>query len=222
MTGAMSSPVPITHFSDVLCAWAYVAQIRLDELGRQFAGRIAVRSAFCSVFGDVHGKLEKSWSTRGALAGYRAHVESVVARFDHVTLSPRTWVEVVPASSMVPHAWIKAAEAERPGTGAAFAWALRLAFFRDGRDICNEAVLSEFAREHDLDAAALRARVADGSALAAVLRDYDEAAAEHVRGSPTFLLNEKRQTLYGNVGYKILEANVLELLREPGDAASWC
>ena len=41
-------------------------------------------------------------------------------------------------------------------------------------------------------------------------------------GSPTYLLNQGRQKLYGNVGYKIIEANVEEVLRRPAEAASWC
>ena len=46
---------------------------------------------------------------------------------------------------------------------------------------------------------------------------------EHrIDGSPTYLLNQGRQKLYGNVGYKIIEANVEEVLRRPAEAASWC
>ena len=44
-----------------------------------------------------------------------------------------------------------------------------------------------------------------------------------VQGSPTFVLNDGRQKLYGNVGFRIIEANIQELLREPKpDQASWC
>jgi len=36
-------------------------------------------------------------------------------------------------------------------------------------------------------------------------------------------MNDGRQKIYGNVGYKVMEANVAELLSNPksGDA-SWC
>ncbi len=44
-----------------------------------------------------------------------------------------------------------------------------------------------------------------------------------IQGSPTFVLNEGRQKLYGNVGYRIIDANIQEMLREPRtDQASWC
>jgi hypothetical protein len=37
------------------------------------------------------------------------------------------------------------------------------------------------------------------------------------------VLNGGRQKLYGDVGYKIIEANIQELIRDPHpDHASWC
>jgi predicted DsbA family dithiol-disulfide isomerase len=45
----------------------------------------------------------------------------------------------------------------------------------------------------------------------------------HITGSPTIVLNEGRQKLYGNVGYGVIEANIKELLKSPdAGAASWC
>ena len=45
----------------------------------------------------------------------------------------------------------------------------------------------------------------------------------HIEGSPSFVLNEGRQKLYGNVGFRIIEANIQELLQAPGgNQASWC
>jgi CubicO group peptidase (beta-lactamase class C family) len=43
-----------------------------------------------------------------------------------------------------------------------------------------------------------------------------------VRGSPTWVLNEGRQVIYGNVGYRVLNANVEELINRPIEEASWC
>jgi len=67
------------------------------------------------------------------------------------------------------------------------------------------------------------ALIENGAACAALMSDYQDADAMKVSGSPTFLLNEGRQTLYGNVGYHIIEANIQELMREPASGqASWC
>lgn len=215
-----AKPVQISHYSDLLCVWAYVSQIRIDELRRQFPTEVTIRTRFCSVFPDVAAKLDKSWKDRG-LAGFRAHVADTVARFDHVTLHPDVYTRVVPTTSATAHAMVKAAEI----AGAApepLAWALRLAFFRDGRDISQLAVQLAVLGELGLPVEPIRAALDDGRAWAALLTDYDDAAADHVRGSPTFLLNERRQILFGNVGYKIIEANVQELLHHPEDRASWC
>ena len=44
-----------------------------------------------------------------------------------------------------------------------------------------------------------------------------------IEGSPSLVLNEGRQKLYGNVGFRVIEANIQELLREPRiNDASWC
>jgi predicted DsbA family dithiol-disulfide isomerase len=207
--------------------WAYVANVRLDELRRHFGAQIAVRERFCSVFGDVRTKMEQGWRDRGGAVGYRAHVEQIAARFPHVTLHPDAWSRTVPTTSSTPHACVKAAAlAAGPERAAAVAsdvgWRLRLAFFAEGRDVSRLDVQLAVVEEAGLSATTVRARLEDGTAWAALQRDYEDAAAEQVRGSPTFLANERRQMLYGNVGYKIIEANVLELLRDPGDHASWC
>ena len=83
-------------------------------------------------------------------------------------------------------------------------------------------LLLELAAEQALDASELRQHLEDGSALAALSSDLRSANQLGVRGSPTWILNNGRQVLYGNVGYRILASNIEELLRHPGDDASWC
>ena len=53
--------------------------------------------------------------------------------------------------------------------------------------------------------------------------DYQDADKMRIEGSPSFVLDEGRQKLYGNVEFRLLEANIQELLRAPrSDEASWC
>jgi len=62
-----------------------------------------------------------------------------------------------------------------------------------------------------------------GVPQAALAGDYQDAEKSRIEGSPTLVLNEGRQKLYGNVGYRIIDANIRELLREPATGqASWC
>ena len=64
----------------------------------------------------------------------------------------------------------------------------------------------------------------NGEAYAALRRDSQLAEQHGVMGSPTYVFNDGRQLLYGNVGYRIIEANLRELLAAPADTAapSWC
>ncbi len=62
----------------------------------------------------------------------------------------------------------------------------------------------------------------DGQAMASLCKDLQLQEKYKVIGSPTYVLNEGRQMLYGNVGYKVIAANVEELVHQPGDQASWC
>lgn len=48
------------------------------------------------------------------------------------------------------------------------------------------------------------------------------ARQQHRRGSPIRALREGRQVLFGNVGYRILHANLEELLCTDAGGASWC
>ena len=66
------------------------------------------------------------------------------------------------------------------------------------------------------------ARAAAGLGVASV-SVHAPADALGLQGSPSFVLNDGRQKLYGNVGYRVIEANIEELLRAPSaDQASWC
>ena len=67
----MSKPLPIHHFTDILCIWAYACQIRVDELLEREGDAIALDRRFCSVFGEARDRLARSWEDRGGLKGYQ-------------------------------------------------------------------------------------------------------------------------------------------------------
>jgi len=213
--------VSIVHFSDLLCVWAYVGQIRVDELRRSFGDELSIDSRFVSVFGSTAARLER-WSDRGGAAGYARHVREVVDGFDHTELHPDVWTRVIPAGSWLPHAFARAAGQVDASSLEKLAWEIRLAFFRDGRDVGRLEVLLEVAQSCGLSGEAVRRRFEEGHGLAGLSEDHELARRHQVTGSPTFVLNEGRQTLYGNVGYRVIQANVQELLRDNSDHASWC
>jgi predicted DsbA family dithiol-disulfide isomerase len=224
------TPVKVVHFSDILCIWAHVGQSNVVRLLQDFGSGVASEVHFCSVFPDTQTKISKSWATRGGFAGYGDHVKSVAARFDGVTVHDDVWRKVQPLSSASPHLFVKAVEliedttlpfADRPSVRAAHA--LRQAFFAHAQDIANWGVQRQIAENIGLDFAEVLQRIETGAAIARLAADYELAQSLGVQGSPTYILNEGRQRLFGDISYRILAANVSELLTYMRDAeASLC
>jgi predicted DsbA family dithiol-disulfide isomerase len=218
-------PLEVTYFSDVLCIWAYVAQVRLDEVRARFGDEVRIRHRFCSVFGDARGKLAANWKDRGGAAGYNAHVLGIAKRFPHVSVRPDIWTTTQPASSASPHLFLSALLA-REGQTEVFEqvmWAFRTAFFEHGEDIGRWDTQQRIARTFGVDIAAMEESILAGDAFAHLQADYQDADKLKIEGSPTLVLNDGRQKLYGNVGFRVIEANLSELLREPSpEQASWC
>ena len=229
-------PIQIQHYSDILCVWAYVGQRRLEAFLADYDDKVEIHQHFCSVFPDVWGKVEANWAGRGGFAGYGAHVQEVVAKFEGMEVHPDIWTKVRPRSSASPHLFVKAVEiiAETGGETAhstsyaarlpvKAAASLRQAFFEQARDIASWAVQREVADHIGVDFAQVQATIESGEAIARLAGDYETAQKKGVEGSPTYLLNEGRQKLYGNVSTGVIEANVKELLLdETGDRASRC
>ena len=226
--------VQITYFSDILCIWAYASQARVNAVEEKFADNVRIEHRFCSVFGDARGKIGSNWKDKGGYQGFNTHLREVARRFPHIELHPELWLTTRPASSASAHLFIKAMqcwehETRKVENGPApivsdqVAWAFRLAFFRDCRDIACWDVQCEIAEGLGADSDAIERCIHSGSAYAWLSRDYQDAERMRIEGSPSFVLNEGRQKLYGNVGFHLMEANVQELLRTPGtDEASWC
>jgi predicted DsbA family dithiol-disulfide isomerase len=228
------SVVEISYFSDALCVWAYVSQARVDAVTEKFGDAVRIEPRFCSVFGDTAGKISSTWKDKGGYAGFNAHLRQVAERFPHIEVHPEIWLKARPASSASPHLFMKAlqqgeqeaaASAGRAARGMfdRVMRAFRCAFFRDGRDISRWEVQCEIAAGLGADIGDIEARIHSGMAFARLAADYQDADRMRIEGSPSFVLNEGRQKLYGNIGFHLIEANIQELLRAPrSDEASWC
>lgn len=228
-----TEPLAIDYFSDVLCIWAYAAEARVRELEQSFGASVRVDRRYCTVFGDTATRIGEGWKDRGGYEGFNRHIQDVAKQFDHIEVSPSLWLDCRPPSSTGIHLFLNAvrvaelAEGEQSATeprpSDQAAWQLRLAFFRDGRDIARADVQDEIADALPVPKPAIRAAIDSGRAFAALSADLEARDHLQIQGSPTFVLNEGRQKLYGNVGYRVIEANVQELLTAPpSDQASWC
>lgn len=229
--------VQIRYFSDVLCVWAYTAQIKLDQLKIQFGDRVGVEYHYLTLFGHTASRVVESWKERGGVDAYCNHVRKVGEEFNHIEIHPDIWRLNRPASSLSCHLFLKAVELLQqkgriPDTPLEqcqdrtlceeTAWQCRLAFFRDLKDIAQYECQMEIAGALGLPCDEIDVLLKNGEACAALSADLESKEKHSVKGSPTLILNEGRQILYGNVGYKIIEANIHELLERPTDRASWC
>ena len=218
-----TASIHIDYYTDVLCVWAWIAQPRLDELNRQWAGRVIIRHRYLDIFGDSHRKIARQWGEMDGFEKFGAHVVKSVAPFENLEVNPDIWTKVRPRSSLQAHLFLKAvALVTDEALVEPVALRIRRAFFSEARDINDYSTLIECAEAENIDEQLLKSALRDGSAIAALSDDQRSANALGMRGSPTWVLNEGRQLLYGNVGYRILDANIEELARHPTLEASWC
>jgi predicted DsbA family dithiol-disulfide isomerase len=136
------------------------------------------------------------------------------------------WCRNVPTSSLPAHLLVAAArllDSEQGSASASsFAAAIREAFFEAAVDVSCMAELYAIANHQGIEIADLESKLESGQAHALVAHDLKSADEFGVRSSPTMMFNEGRQTLSGNVGYRVLEANIRELIQHPADQHSWC
>ncbi len=222
MTNAPPNVV-VDYYTDVLCVWAWIAQPRLEKLCDEWRDQLTVRYRYVDVFGDAHTKIHGKWGAQDGFDRFAEHVQQAGADHIHTELHADLWRVTRPRSSLPAHLVLKAA-ALVAGNAAeeTLALALRRAFFCEASDISDMDVLLAVADAAELDADELRKVVRSGEALAGLSADMRDAQSLGVRGSPTWVLNDGRQLLYGNVGYRILQANVEELIHNPEGDASWC
>ena len=168
--------VALTCFTDVLCVWAWIGELRLAELRRTHGEAVAVTQRFCNVFGATALKIQANWGAKGGYEGFAGHLAHVMEGFPELTASPGLWRSVRPASSLPAHLALKAvqaqaAERDAPDLGDQAILRIRQAFFAQGRDISAAEVLDDVLSAAGADLVDLRARLARGEAQAALMAD---------------------------------------------------
>jgi predicted DsbA family dithiol-disulfide isomerase len=218
-----NKPLIIDYYTDILCVWAWVAQRRIDELNEQLGEKIEIRHYYVDIFGDVAGKIDMQWKQKGGYAGFASHVQESVKAYEDAPVHSGIWTEIQPATSANAHLILKAIEiAYGKRRSIDTALILRNAFFVDALDIGNLDVLRDLVNANGLDHNVISSMTSDGTAMAALMSDYQESKRQNIKGSPSYVIDGGRQVLFGNVGYRVIHANIEELLKHPQDEASWC
>src|SRR6516164_1979013 len=178
--------IEIKYFSDVLCVWAYISQVRIDAIKEKFGERVRIEHHFCSVFGDTASKINATWKEKGGYAGFNAHLREVASKFPHIEVHPGLWLNTRPASSMSAHLFLKAIQLGEGDLAFDRAmWAFRCAFFEECSDISHFEVQREIAGGLGLDSGVIEKYIHWGATFAALAADYQEAEKLRIEGSPS-------------------------------------
>jgi predicted DsbA family dithiol-disulfide isomerase len=230
--------VTIEIFSDVLCIWAWCAQARIDQLKTDYGEQVVLKHRLIPIFAAARQRVETDWAKKGGYVAFNRHLHELAAGWDHVDLHSDVWLQNVPESSQVAHLYLKALQLlEARGDLLAdpleqfsgrslfeeYTWRIRSAFFSQARNISSMSTLDAVADRLPIPIDRVHELIDTGAAHAALHQDAEARDSYLVPGSPTLVFNEGRQHLYGNIGYRIIEANIRELLhdRQYGEA-SWC
>lgn len=209
----MSSPLVIDYYSDVLCVWAWIAQHRIDKLNKCFGNKIAIKYHYVDIFGDAVTKISTQWKAKGEFEGFSSHVIESASKYEEAHINSTIWSKTKPTSSANPHLVLKAIEQSYSCQySLELALKFRQAFFIDAVDISNMDLLFNIMEQSGLDCGKVNTAIASGSAMAALMSNYQQSRTLNLQGSPTYILDSGRQTLYGNVGYRVLQANIEALL----------
>jgi len=219
----MDKPLVIDYYTDILCVWAWIAQRRIDELTHKLKSKIEIQYYYVDIFGDVPTKMDMQWKQKGGYVGFSDHVKKSVSVFEYAPVNSKVWTEVRPVTSANAHLALKAIEISYGKSKSTdMALKFREAFFINAVDIGNLEALCDLVKANGLDQNRVNASIRDGSAMAALMRDYQKSKQQNIKGSPCYVIDGGRQKLFGNVGYRVLLANIEELLKNPVNEASWC
>jgi predicted DsbA family dithiol-disulfide isomerase len=198
MNVAAPKPLAIDVVSDVVCPWCFIGKRRLEKAIALSGVPVAVRWHPFQLDPTIpaEGKsrrayLEAKFGTAERIAELHRNVaaagaaEGIDFAFDRIMVSPNTL-----AAHRVIH-W-----AAEDGRQEAVVEALFCAYFLEGRNIGDHAVLTEIAEKAGMDRARVETRLASDEDRREVASEIYSAQKIGVTGVPTFIIASR----YGVVG----------------------
>jgi|ECHnycMinimDraft_1075156.scaffolds.fasta_scaffold00040_18 predicted DsbA family dithiol-disulfide isomerase len=185
--------VEIMFFHDVLCPWCYLASRRVREVIKRVEGKDVeiIHKAYPLI--DDLDDLKASYPSVEDFREYLYKEFELLKKFD-----PEVNPEVIKKSgigyvySIPPLRACKAAEFQggQEGHWNFFDTAQRY-YFREGRDVSNEEVLIEIAKEVGLNISRFVEDFRSKRSKLAALSDYHDAKAIGIKGVPALWVNNR-------------------------------
>lgn len=175
--------------SDVVCPWCYLGEKRLEAALAEETRPVALRwrpyqldPTIPSGGLDRTEYMERKFGRDGRLKSVHDHLARLGAEvgisfaFDRIERAPNT----LDAHRLI--RWAASADAQRQVVDRLFR-----AYFVEGRDVGDRAVLLDVAAASGLDADVVDKRLGEGADVDAVRREIAEAQAIGVTGVPFFI-----------------------------------
>jgi len=190
----------LVYFANPMCSWCYGFHEGFARALGARAGAVSATIALGALREDTEpmrpeqkAYLREAWTRVGAMSG-RLFAFDLLERDDFV-------YDTRPVGRAV--AAVRAAAPER---SLAYLGAVQTAFYRDNRDVTQREVLSEIAREEDLDAAMVEAALREPATAEALASENAEVARLGVTGYPTALALTRPKPTLVTLGFQPADA----------------
>jgi predicted DsbA family dithiol-disulfide isomerase len=185
MRALLPKPLQITVYQDVLCAWCYLADLRLDILRKEFGDTVRWRVRPYPL------RVVDTLPTERELRGLTEEVARAQAEPEPVArlLTPDLWRSGDPPRSSLPGlAALEAARLQGPQARAYLARAMQRAALEQGVNVARTDVVFELASRVGLAMNDFSAAFNSEETRRLILDEHRLASSRGVRGVPTLVI----------------------------------
>jgi predicted DsbA family dithiol-disulfide isomerase len=185
MRALLPKPLQITVYQDVLCAWCYLADLRLETLRREFGDTVRWRVRPYPL------RIQDTLPTERELRGLSEEVARAQGEPDSAArlLSTDLWLGGDPPRSSLPGlAALEAARLQGPQARTFLARAMQRAALEQGVNVSRTDVVFELASRVGLAMNNFAAAYHSEETRRLILDEHRLAAGRGVRGVPTLII----------------------------------
>jgi predicted DsbA family dithiol-disulfide isomerase len=185
-----TAPLRVEVFSDVVCPWCFVGTERLERVLAEL-GLADAQVTYQPFMLDPKTPAQGRNVQEDLRRKYGADPAVLFARVEAAARDSGIQLDLTRQPFMYPTAaaHVLLRHAAGKGTQRALVRAMFRAYFLDGRNIADAAVLVPLAVEHGFDAAEAGRLIGDPTELVAARQQAAEAIRMGIRGAPFFVLN---------------------------------